>query len=88
MPSLSFPDVVEGITAEAALAHAAVRLFAERASAAIPSFAVTDANAPAVAAICKRLDGVALAIELAAPRLKMLKHLIETSQIDDGFFWR
>ncbi len=52
--------------------YAAVRLFIDRATEAWPEFAVTNSNAPAVAEICVRLDGLPLAIELAAARIRLL----------------
>lgn len=63
----------------------AVRLFAERARAVLPSFAVTAANAEAVALLCRRLDGIPLALELAAGRLRALSVEQVTARLDDRF---
>ena len=60
------------VDAAGARQAAAVRLFAERAAAAAPQFTLTDANAAAVAEVCRRLDGVPLAIELAAMRMRSM----------------
>jgi predicted ATPase/class 3 adenylate cyclase len=61
-----------GLGAEAITQYEAVRLFIARAVSVRPDFAVTNANAPAVAGICARLHGMPLAIELAAARIKLL----------------
>ena len=66
---LDYPVVREDLTAAEALAWPAVQLFMDRASASGYASSLTDVDAPAVAAICSRLDGVALAIELAGSRV-------------------
>jgi predicted ATPase/DNA-binding SARP family transcriptional activator len=72
VPPLSLPDDSEVRPRADLLAdYEAVRLFVERARATEPGFALTDENAAAVAEICLRLDGLPLAIELAAARLKL-----------------
>lgn len=68
---LDAPDPAWLVQAEAALRYPAVALFALRARAAQPGFAVTRENGRAVAAICRRLDGLPLAIELAAARIRI-----------------
>src|SRR5262249_28018233 len=58
-----------GLTAAQALAFPAIQLFVERAAASSGDFELIDKDAPIVAAICRRLDGIALAIEIAAGRV-------------------
>jgi predicted ATPase/class 3 adenylate cyclase len=72
VPPLSVPDVRHLPDLKVLSQYEAVRLFIERAKAAKADFEVTDESAPAVAEICVRLDGLPLAIELAAARIKML----------------
>jgi predicted ATPase/class 3 adenylate cyclase len=84
MPSLALPP--EGpLTAAQGAAYGAVALFAERACAADGRFALTDANAAIVAEVCRRLDGIALAIELAAPRVKVLAVDQLARRLDERF---
>jgi len=70
VPPLSVPGVTAGVGDVAA--SAAVQLFVQQAGMARPGFAVTAGNAPDIAAICRRLDGLPLAIELAASRSRLL----------------
>jgi predicted ATPase/class 3 adenylate cyclase len=72
VPPLTLPPAgARRLTAEQVAAHEAVQLFLDRAKAIRPDFRLTDENAPAVAEICRRLDGLPLAIELAAARLRL-----------------
>ena len=72
VPPLAVPDTVRLPELEALSHYEAVKLFIERAQAARADFSITNENAPAVAEICARLDGLPLAIELAAARVKLL----------------
>lgn len=65
--------------------YPSIQLFAERAAAVQPGFALTEANAPVVAQICRRLDGIPLAIELAAARLRVLTVEQIATRLDDRF---
>ena len=72
VPPLALPALdVKGLSGEQLTQYDAVRLFIERARAVKPDFQVTNENAPAVAEICVRLDGLPLAIELAAARISL-----------------
>jgi predicted ATPase/class 3 adenylate cyclase len=72
VPPLTLPDPQRLPPPEGLSQYEAVRLFIERALAVRPDFAVTNDNAPAVAEVCHRLDGLPLAIELAAARIRLL----------------
>ena len=72
VPSLSLPDLRRLPDLESLPRYEAARLFVERTAAVRKNFTLTEQNAPAVARLCYRLDGIPLAIELAAARTKML----------------
>jgi len=72
VPPLALPDLKSPPPLERLTQYEAVGLFVERARAVKPDFAITNESAPAVAEICVRLDGLPLAIELAAARITML----------------
>lgn len=84
VPSLSMPNQAH-VTREAGLGFESVRLFADRASAANPKFNLTDENASFVAQICSRLDGIPLAIELAASRVRAFTPEQIAKRLDDRF---
>jgi predicted ATPase/class 3 adenylate cyclase len=83
VPLLDVPAPSMSLTATQATEHSAVRLFVERAAAALGHYSLTDEIAPIVAEICRKLDGIPLAIELAAPRLKMLNPEALLARLDD-----
>ena len=85
VPSLPAPNGHEAIAIESLSQFDAVSLFIDRGRRARPSFRVTDANAAAVAQICQQLDGIPLAIELAAARLRHLSADQIAEQLDDRF---
>ena len=72
VPPLSVPTDVSQVSLDELLRYEAIKLFVERAGNAKPNFALTKENANSVAEICVRLDGLPLAIELAAARVKIL----------------
>src|SRR3981081_3939639 len=69
---LELPPPGAALTASEALRFSAIELFSERARASLDKFELTDADVPSVVDICRRLDGLPLAIELAAARVELL----------------
>jgi predicted ATPase len=85
VPSLSLPDPHHVPFPERMLEFEALQLFADRARLSQPSFTVTPTNAAAVVQVCHRLDGIPLAIELAAARVKALSVEALAERLDDRF---
>ena len=85
VPSLSVPESDTSITPEQLTQYESVRLFIERALAMNVNFRVNENNAPALADICNRLDGIPLAIELAAARTKFMSVEKIHERLDDRF---
>jgi predicted ATPase/DNA-binding winged helix-turn-helix (wHTH) protein len=81
---LACPPDGEGLTGAQALAYPAVKLFVERAAAGGLDFMLSDQDAPLVARLCRDLDGIALAIELAASRIDALGLYAITQHFDAG----
>lgn len=79
--------VVPALPVEPELGAPAVRLFVQRAQAAQPTFQLTAANETAVAELCQRLDGLPLAIELAAARIKLFTPEAMLARLDKRFTW-
>ncbi|HEY6403819.1 MAG TPA: AAA family ATPase, partial [Blastocatellia bacterium] len=85
VPPMSIPDAIDPSPTEELIRCEAARLFIDRASAARPRFVLTEQHAPVVAQICRRLDGIPLAIELAAARMKALSVEEIASRLVDCF---
>ena len=85
IPPLKLPDASKDNTPEQLTQYESVRLFIERALSVSPNFRVTNTNAPALAEICNRLDGIPLAIELAAARVKVLSLEKIYERLNDRF---
>lgn len=82
---LALPDLAHLPRDESLLQYAAISLFLQRAQAIKPNFALTPANARAIAQLCHRLDGLPLAIELAAARIKLLSPQALLKRLDHRF---
>jgi len=85
VPSLPLPDPKTVARAEVLTRYAAARLFVDRAMAVQRSFKVSDANASAIASICRHLDGIPLALELAAARVRMMSVEELNQRLDKRF---
>jgi predicted ATPase/class 3 adenylate cyclase/Flp pilus assembly protein TadD len=85
VPPLTLPDMNQMLPIEELAQYEAIRLFVERATTVSPGFTLTEANAPAILQVCQRLDGIPLAIELAAARVKLLQVAEIAQRLDDRF---
>ena len=85
VPGLSCPEMATRPPLDELNSYAAVCLFAERAAASRPGFSVSADNAGSVARLCQQLDGIPLAIELAAARMPVLSPQEIAQRLDDRF---
>jgi non-specific serine/threonine protein kinase len=85
VPSLSLHEGAQPVSVEALLEREAPRLFVDRARVAAPALVVTDSNVRVIAELCQRLDGIPLAIELAAARLNLLSLDQINERLNDRF---
>lgn len=85
VPSLSIPDLQDAMTPESVRPYESVQLFSDRARLLLPQFDVTNQNASALASICRHLDGIALAIELAAARVRSMSVEEINQRLDQRF---
>ena len=85
VPSLTIPDPLAVPSSRSLQGSDSVKLFLDRAAAASPAFTLSDENAPAIVQICCRLDGIPLALELAAARVSTLSAGQIAARLDDRF---
>ncbi len=85
VPSMAIPDPEQRLAPEELLRYEAVQLLSDRARAAVPDFEVDEENAADIARICFRLDGLPLALELAAARIGALGTATLAERLDDSF---
>jgi predicted ATPase/DNA-binding winged helix-turn-helix (wHTH) protein len=85
LPSLSLPSQAAGLTAVEAISFSAIELFVQQAAATLNEFELHDADVPVVAEICRWLDGIPLAIELAAARVDELGLRELAMRLQDSF---
>lgn len=85
VPSLRLPDVEQLHSLESLSQYEAVQLFMERARSAVPAFTLTDENTVPLVQICHHLDGIPLAIELAAAKVRVLTLEQIAERLDDRF---
>jgi non-specific serine/threonine protein kinase len=85
VPSLLVPPSEEPLTLEALAGYTAVQLFVDRAQAVQPSFGLSERNAASIAQICIRLDGIPLALELAAALVRGISVEQQASRLDQRF---
>jgi predicted ATPase len=83
--SLPFPKPVQALSPSSLTDYPSIKLFADRARLVLPSFALSPHNAAAIARICQRLDGIPLAIEMAAARVNLLAAEQLADRLDDAF---
>jgi predicted ATPase len=85
VPALAVPDLKSPLSVEALRKYESVKLFIERSSTALSTFALTNDHAPALAKISHRLDGIPLAIELAAAKIRVLSMEQIAERLEDRF---
>ncbi len=85
VPPLALPPPSEQPLIGELAGHDSIRLFVERATAALPSFRLSEENAAAVVYLCRQLDGIPMALELAAARVRLLRVEEIVARLDDRF---